>query len=201
MDDGLASSGHANGPYDRPGDDPRPDHVLARQAALGDREAFTAIFDRHAVHLFRYCLRMLDGDYAESEDAVQEAMARAWAKLPTFRGESSLRTWLFRLAINEATNRRRRRRPVAADTRLLEPRPAGQHHEPEHQALADDLGGALTRALSELPWRQRAAWLLREIEGLSYAEIALALDTTPTVVRGQLSRARGTLVVRLEQWR
>ena len=186
---------------DQDHDDPRPDQVLARRAALGDRVAFAEIFDRYADHLFRYCLRMLDGDYAEAEDAVQEALARAWLKLPTFRGESSLRTWLFRLAINEATDRRRRRRPVPADNRLLEPRAAGHQQDPELTAISEDLSEALGRALSELPWRQRAAWLLREVEGLSYAEIADALDTTPTVVRGQLHRARGTLAVRLEQWR
>ena len=60
---------------------------------------------------------------------------------------------------------------------------------------------ALNSALAELPWRQRAAWLLREVEGMPYAQIARVLDTNETVVRGQLHRARRTLSVRMEQWR
>lgn len=95
---------------------------------------------------------------------------------------------------------RRRRRPIPVDDGLLEPH--GQQGTSSSDASeSGDLWRALDRALAELPWRQRATWLLREMDGLSYGEIAQILETTTTVVRGQLHRARATLAIRLEAWR
>lgn len=179
----------------------RSDLALARRAGLGDRDAFAEIFRRHGPGLYRYVLRMLDGDPSEAEDAVQDALAKAWTNIGTFRGDAELRTWLFRLTINEVTNRRTRRRPIAVDDQLLEAAPANHHGDPSQHVISQGLNVALQIALTELPWRQRSIWLLREVEGLSYAEIAESLTTTSTVVRGQLHRARRTLAIRLEQWR
>lgn len=179
----------------------RSDDVLARRAAMGDRAAFAEMFSRHGAALFRYAVRMLDGDHQAAEDAVQEALTKAWLRIGGFRGDSSLRTWLFRLTVNECHNARRRRRPIPIDDNLI------SVLIPEHAPSAEDssrgksLREALDEALLELPWRQRSAWLLRELEGLSYGEIATALATTPTVVRGQLHRARATLAVRMAPWR
>lgn len=177
------------------------DLVLARSAALGDRAAFATIFDRHAAAMFRYAANMLDGDLDAAEDAVQDAMERAWIHLPEFRGEAQLRTWLFRITANVVLSARRRRRPIAVDDELLTALPAGPASDPAPHLEHAELWGALDLALAELPWRQRASWLLREMEGLSYDEIADVLQTTPTVVRGQLHRARATLAVRMVQWR
>lgn len=179
----------------------RSDEVLARRAALGDRVSFTEIFHRHAASLYRYAFRMLDGDHQAAEDAVQETMTKAWLKLDRFRGDSALRTWLFRLAANECIDARRRRRPVAVDDGVLSVLTTGTATEPYEATSVLELREALDLALLELPWRQRAAWLLREVEDLSYLEIADVLDTTVTVVRGQLHRARTTLAVRMAQWR
>jgi len=179
----------------------RSDDVLARRAGMGDKAAFAEIFHRHSAPLFRYALRMLDGDYTAAEDAVQEALTRAWLKIDGFRGQSSLRTWLFRMVANECIDSRRRRRPVAVDDHLLTARAGDRGLEPHSAASERELRQALDRALLELPWRQRAAWLLRELEQLSYEEIAQILSTSSTVVRGQLHRARATLAVRMEQWR
>ncbi len=179
----------------------RSDAILARRAALGDREAFAEIFRRHAPALFRYAVRMLDADHQAAEDAVQEALTKAWLKLDGFRGDSALRTWLFRLVANECVNSRRRRRPIPVDDQLLARLTPGTGDEPHRFTTEQELRDALDIALLELPWRQRAAWLLREIERLSYSEIAGILGTTPTVVRGQLQRARATLSVRMAQWR
>ena len=177
------------------------DEVLARRASLGDRTAFAVIFDRHSAAMFRYAVHMLDGDFDAAEDAVQDALERAWIHLPGYRGEAQLRTWLFRITANVVLSARRRRRPIAVDDELLTALPATPETEPVHQVEHGELWGALELALSELPWRQRASWLLREMEGLSYDEIAGILETTPAVVRGQLHRARGTLAVRMVQWR
>jgi RNA polymerase sigma-70 factor (ECF subfamily) len=175
--------------------------VLARRAALGDRMAFAVLFRRHSGPMFRYAMHMLNGDVQDAEDAVQNAWTQAWQHLGDFRGEAELRTWLFRITANQVLNARRRRRPIAVDDALLTPIPARAEHEPERQTTHEELRQALSLALYELPWRQRASWLLREMEGLSYEEIADILGTTPTIVRGQLHRARRTLAVRMAQWR
>ena len=177
------------------------DLVLARSAGLGDREAFAIIFDRHAGAMFRYAVNMLDGDLHAAEDAVQDALERAWSNLPAFRGDAQLRTWLFRITANVVLSARRRRRPIAVDDELLSALPATPATEPIHEVEHSELRAALELALTELPWRQRATWLLREMEDLSYDEIADVLQTSPAVVRGQLHRARGTLAVRMVQWR
>jgi RNA polymerase sigma-70 factor, ECF subfamily len=186
-------------------DNPEPvsrlnDQDLARQAGLGDRFAFAEIFHRHAAAMFRYAVHMLDGDIDQAEDAVQEALTQAWVHLPRFRGDSALRTWLFRITANCVLSARRRRRPIAGEDWVLT-LPAGPDSDPVAHAQHEELWAALEAALGELPWRQRASWLLRELEGLSYEEIADILDTSPTVIRGQLHRARGTLAVRMAQWR
>lgn len=172
-----------------------------RRAALGDRAAFAALVRRYGPALFRYATTMLDGNLHDAEDVVQSAVTKAWPALRQFRAEASVKTWLFRITANEALAMRRRRRPVPVDDRLLHPRPAPAHDEPQQRYAASELRDALQAALSELPWRQRAAWLLAEQEHMTYEQIARTLDTTETVVRGQLHRARATLAIRLEEWR
>ena len=107
---------------------------------------------------------------------------------------------MFKLTANECHSARRRRRPIALDDGLLESLDASTSPGAHDQASAREFRLMLDLALLELPWRQRAVWLLREIEGLSYDEIADALHTTPSVVRGQLHRGRATLRVRMAQW-
>ncbi|MGQ2913017.1 RNA polymerase sigma factor [Aeromicrobium sp.] len=185
------------------------DNALARRAGLGDRAAFEELFDRLFPGTLRYATRLLDGDERAAEDAVQEAWVKAWRALPDFQGRSKVQTWLFTIVQREAYERRRRTRPLAVDDQILEPLARGgdaalgaaRRTDPEGEAMLHELWETLTLALGELPWTQRAAWTLREIEGFSYAEIAHVLDTTPTVVRGQLHRARRTLAIRMEQWR
>lgn len=182
------------------------DNALARRSGLGDRAAFAELFARLFPGTLRFALRMLDGDQQLAEDTVQEAWIKAWRSLPDFRGDSRVSTWLFSIVARQSLDVRRRTRPLAVDGQLLEPlatRAAGPQGTPDpaQTALARELWETLAAALGELPWRQRASWLLREVEGLSYDEIAQILNTTPTVVRGQLHRARGNLATRMEQWR
>lgn len=176
------------------------DTALARRAGLGDAEAFTEVFRRHFAPTYRYALRMLDGDDDLAQDAVQSAWIKIWQHLPGFRGESRLQTWLFAVVARQVLDTRRRRRPLVVDPALLE-HIASTSGEPVALAVDHELWETLTVALSELPWRQRATWILRELDAQSYDEIAQILGTTPTVVRGQLHRARKTLAIRMEQWR
>lgn len=179
------------------------DGALARRAGLGDTTAFEELFSRLFVPTLRYALHMLDGDEQLAEDAVQESWIKAWRGLPEYRGESAVQTWLFTIVAHEVLNLRRRRRPLPLDSALLDAPLAKPSTvvDPPQTLLDAELWKTLQMALSELPWRQRASWHLREMDGLSYDEIARVLNTTPTVVRGQLHRARRALAIRMEQWR
>ena len=178
-----------------------PDAVLVRRAALGDRPAFAEVVHRHGPAMYRYAVHMLDGNVHDAEDVVQNALIKAWQHLPGFRGDSALQTWLLAITSNEASSARRRRHPRAVDDELLAGRADETNTDPAEQLVGAELWHLFGLALTELPWRQRASWLLREIEGLSYREIAEVLDTSTTVVRGQLHRARTTLAIRMTQWR
>lgn len=174
--------------------------TLVRAARLGDEAAFAAIVNRHGPPMRRYALFILGND-ADASDATQEALVSAWTALQTFRGDSTLRTWLFTLVSRRAADLQRKRRPTPIDDAGLEPRLEPVADVAVAGALENELVTALRGALQELPLLQRSCWLLREVEGLSYDEIATALSTTPTSVRGCLSRARATLATKMEAWR
>lgn len=177
------------------------DDALARAAALGDRDAFEAIVHRHGLPMYRYARRMLVDD-GDAQEVVQDAFVGAWKGLDHFGGRSSLRTWLFGLTAHKAVDRRRRRaRPQPIDDRMLSTRPAGPGSDPLAAATTAELAAALDRALAELPYRQRACWLLVEIEGLSQPEAAHVLSMSAGAVRGQLFRARRNLAERMARWR
>lgn len=180
------------------------DEVLARRAALGDRGAFAEIVDRHGPALHRYLHRLLDNP-GDTEDCLQETFIDAWRGLPTFRRESSLRTWLFTLARHRSYRRQKAfpssgsRAPLDLEAaRGIE---ADWRSDPARETLDAALLAALDAGLRHLPERQASTWILKEVEGLSYAEIATVLGCTPTAVRGLLERARAGLATTLAEWR
>ena len=172
---------------------------LVRRARLGDRRSFELLVDRHGPGLYSYGLRML-GDDAVTQDCVQETLIAAWLRLESFRGDSSISTWLFGIMANHVRKeyRRRDRHPTAPVSDTV---PAQEHHAPEHETERSALVQALDAALAQLPPDQRSSWLLREVEGLSYEQIAAVQTTTVTVVRGRIARARENLTRRMEEWR
>lgn len=174
------------------------DAVLARQAALGDRDAFAGLVDRHGPSLFRYAARVLR-DPALADDCVQESFLAAWRGIAGYRGDSSVRTWLFTIVRHEA-QRRGRRSVEVMDLTEVQDQIRDLRADPEQDNLDAALREALDLALAALPARQRAAWLLREVEELHYDEIAQVLGTTTTAVRGLLERARTALATALEGW-
>ena len=177
------------------------DSALARAAGLGDREAFDVIADRHGPALLRFARRMLR-DADEAQDVVQEALVAAWLSIGRFDGRSSLTTWLFGIVAHKAGDVRRSRRPHPVDPEVLA-RSDADRVEDRAGTTPDEalFRRALATALAELPRRQRACWLLTQVEGLSQAEAAVALRMTPDAVRGQLGRARRALTEKLEDWR
>lgn len=177
------------------------DDALVRRAKLRDEAAFRVIVDRHGPGMYRYAVRLMRGSTHDGAEVTQEALISAWKSLPTFEGRSSLRTWLFRMVHRRAADQQRNRRPVPIDDQLLSRvvRPANDN--PLQDVLDGELLQALQAALDELPWLQRSCWLLKEVEGLSYAEIGEALAIPVGSVRGHLHRGRRVLAERMARWR
>jgi RNA polymerase sigma-70 factor (ECF subfamily) len=176
------------------------DRVLIDAAAAGDRQSFETLVLRYGPALHRYTRRMLrdEGDAAE---VVQDTFIAAWRQLGTFRGEASVQTWLFAICSRKIVDSRRMRRAQPIDDRLLEPlAETSASADPFAQASNSEFLAALEIALAELPARQRASWVLREIEQMTFADIGAALALSPDAVRGHHRRARTTLSQRLRRW-
>lgn len=176
------------------------DDALVRAARLGDQEAFREIADRHGPAMYRYALRMV-GDSTDAAEATQEAFVSAWRSLSGFAGHSSLRTWLIRLVHRRAADLQRNRRATPIDDGLLSRLSPAASDNPLQTVIDAELLQALQLALNELPWHQRATWLLREVEEMSYEEISIALAMPIGAVRGHLYRGRRTLAERMARWR
>jgi RNA polymerase sigma-70 factor (ECF subfamily) len=164
------------------------DAQLVRAAQAGDADAFEFLVRRHQERVFRIALRML-GDAIEAEDATQDALVQAWLGLPGFRGGSAFSTWLYRIVVNRCLNLLSERRPTFE---LLEVSIEGTAALAEEVERRERLA-ALVAAIVALPGKQRAALVLRELEGLSYEEIAMVLGTSVAAVKGRLHRARGEM--------
>jgi len=164
------------------------DERLARRAAAGDRGAFEAIFRRYHQDLYRFCLATV-GDPQDAQDALQNTMLKALRALPGERREIKLKPWLYRIARNEAVEMLRKRRPSAE----LEPEHSDPNPEIAETAAARERLRRLLADLEELPERQRAALVMRELADLDFSEIGSALATSPAVARQTLYEARLSL--------
>jgi len=181
--------------------DDADDEVLCAAAVLGDREAFEVIVHRHGRALYRYSRRMLNTEN-DCADVMQETFIAAWRQLGSgsFRHASSLRTWLFAICSHKIIDSRRIKRAQPIDDRLIEATPNDQHVDPFAAASNSAFLAALEEALTELPFRQRAAWVMREIELLTFVQIGQALQLSADAARGHHHRATATLRVRLRRW-
>lgn len=177
------------------------DRVLLDAAALGDRLSFESLVHRYGPQLHRYARRMLrdEGDVVE---VVQDTFVAAWGQLGTFRGDAAVQTWLFTICSRKVIDSRRLKRAHPLDDRLLEPL-AGSATTVDPFAFASNSAfvAALEVALAELPPRQRASWVLREVDTLTFPEIGVVLALSPDAVRGHHRRARAMLGQRLRRWR
>ncbi len=173
-----------------------PDGALVTQAAAGDQDAFDALVARHRLRVFNLA-RALVGDDGEAEDLVQETFVRAWRSVGRFRGQSTFRTWLYRVALNVIHThlaRRARRRGVwgwwREGTAPAEPAGGRGGDALEGDLVRRDL---IDRALARLSPELRAAVTLRDVEGLEYREIAEALGIPVGTVMSRIFRARARL--------
>lgn len=176
------------------------DGTLAVRAGEGDEDAFETLVHRHAPALLRLATRLL-GNRAEAEDAVQEGLVSAWRKLPEFRQQASFQTWIYRIVSNRCLNTLRGRRPVADLDSIKEPAAPEHLVSPERSAESNAAAKALFQALGMLSPEQRVCWVLREMDGLSYEEIAETVGIRPQAVRGRVFRARRGLTEAMGAWR
>lgn len=188
-------------PLPAPVDVETHDDELARRAARGDELAFAVLVDRHGPGLHRYGARLLP-DGRAVEDCLQETLIAAWRGLPGFRGQSSVKTWLFTIARRQTFAQLRAAGPAGPpEPADVLDRIADLRDDPARSGVVSGLREALDLALTLLPTQQRSAWILREVEELSYAEIAVVLGVTAGSVRGLLARGRATLAESLADWR
>jgi RNA polymerase sigma-70 factor (ECF subfamily) len=182
-----------------------PDRDLVRAARGGDRQAFEALVRRYSERAFRAAFRVLR-DVAQSEEVMQEAFIKAYRGLRNFESRSSFYTWLYRIIVNLALDRRRSeaRAPsvqwedaVASqvEPRALQP-PAA---DPELASHRREVRQIVARGIQQLPEGQREVLLLREVEGLSYEEIAESMGISKGTVMSRLHYARKKMVSFLER--
>lgn len=166
-------------------------------AQNGDRNAFGELVRIHAHGVMNVIYRMC-GDTQIAEDAAQEAFLQAWLHLASFRPGASPRNWLYRIGINAATDILRRQKRILPgdldELELKDPQP-----EPEAWLSQAEQTALVQRAVLSLPEASRAVLVLREYEGLSYREIADALEIPVGTVMSRLNYARKMLKERLEQ--
>jgi RNA polymerase sigma factor (sigma-70 family) len=165
------------------------DERLARLVGAGNERAFAVLYERHHQPLYRYCRSMLRHD-SDAQDALQSALAGAFAALKREQRDAPLRPWLYRIAHNEAISVLRRRRPEAELSDLAE-MPGGSV---EDQVEGRERLSQLVADMRELPERQRAALLMRELSGLSHEEISLALETSVGNAKQTIFEARRSLL-------
>lgn len=165
----------------------------------GDRQEFARMMDAYSGPIYRLALKMLSHPQ-DAEDVLQNTFLKAFQHIGTFEGRSSLSTWLYRIASNEALMMLRKKRPEVTMSDTIPEDEADQDYEPveftdwcclpEEEFVTSESKAALDQAIRRLPETLRIVFLLRDIEGLSIQETSQALNLTETAVKTRLLRAR-----------
>ncbi|TAN48462.1 MAG: RNA polymerase sigma factor RpoE [Betaproteobacteria bacterium] len=177
------------------------DRELVARVQRGDQRAFGLLVEKYQRKLARLLQRLIR-DPAEVEDVTQEAFIRAYRALPMFRGDSAFYTWLYRIAVNTAKNHlmamgRRAMTGVDADAALDEGEQLQDINTPESVLMSKEIATTVNAAIEELPEELREAIRLRELDGMSYEDIAKAMDCPIGTVRSRIFRAREAIAARL----
>ena len=185
--------------------DDGPDHVLVERVQRGDKAAFDLLVLKYQHKLIKLISRYVR-DHSEVLDVAQESFLKAYRALPKFRGDSAFYTWLYRIAINTAKNHlvSQSRRPPGADVDSTDAEQIGGESElkdyatPERLLMRAEIEDTIIGAIDDLPQDLKTAITLRELEGLSYEEIAEVMDCPIGTVRSRIFRAREAINRRLE---
>jgi RNA polymerase sigma-70 factor (ECF subfamily) len=184
---------------------PDADQQLVERVQKGDKRAFDLLVIKYQHKIFAIISRFIR-DHAEVQDVAQDAFVKAYRALPNFRGDSAFYTWMYRIAINTAKNYlvARNRRPPASDVDVDEAEffsgndAMKEMNTPEHNLLRDELQATIDQAIRDLPEDLRTAVTLREMEGLSYEDIASIMDCPVGTVRSRIFRAREAIDKRIQ---
>jgi len=183
------------------------DLVLVKRVQRGDKSAFDLLVRKYQHKVVKLVLRYVRNP-AEAEDIAQEAFIKAYRALPQFRGDSAFYTWMYRIAINTAKNSlaSRDRSPIAYDLDLTDPEESHSVQTklqdpdtPEGMALTEEIRLIVNSAIEALPEELKTAIVLRELDGLSYEEIAAAMECPVGTVRSRIFRAREAIDKRLRE--
>ena len=170
--------------------------ALIERAAKGDGEAFSQLMAAQEGRMYAVALRMC-GHREDAQDCLQEAMLRIFRSISGFKGQSSFATWVYRITMNTCLDelRKKRNRTSTSLDGLLEAgwSPSDEFDTPERHALNREKSAEIRRVIAELPEDMRAAVVLRDIEGLSYEEIARVLDINVGTIKSRISRGREKL--------
>ena len=182
------------------------DQQLVERAQRGDKRSFELLVEKYQRKLARLLSRLIR-DPGEVEDVTQEAFIKAYRALPSFRGDSAFYTWLYRIGINTAKNylaAAGRRAPTSTevDAEEAEGYEEGELlrdiNTPESVLLSKEIATTVNAAIEALPEELRSAIQLRELEGMSYEEIAKLMDCPIGTVRSRIFRAREAIAQRLK---
>ena len=181
------------------------DQILVERAQQGDKRAFDTLVSKYQRKLARLISRFVR-DAGEVEDVTQEAFIKAYRALPAFRGDSAFYTWLYRIGINTAKNylvAQGRRAPTSTefDASEAESMEDGDQlrdfNTPESVIMSQQIIQTVNAAMEDLPAELRTAIVMRELEGLSYDDIAVAMDCPIGTVRSRIFRAREAVALKL----
>ena len=181
------------------------DRQLVARAQRGDKQAFELLVEKYQRQLARLLSRFIR-DPAEVEDVTQEAFIKAYRALPAFRGDSAFYTWLYRIGINTAKNylmAMGRRAPTSTEVEAEEAEGFEEGEQlrdintPESMLLSSEIARTVNATIEQLPEELRTAIQMREIEGMSYEDIAKAMDCPIGTVRSRIFRAREAIAEQL----
>jgi RNA polymerase sigma-70 factor (ECF subfamily) len=181
------------------------DRQLVARAQRGDKQAFELLVEKYQRKLARLLSRFIR-DPAEVEDVTQEAFIKAYRALPAFRGDSAFYTWLYRIGINTAKNylmAMGRRAPTSTEVEAEEAEGFEEGEQlrdintPESMLLSSEIAKTVNATIEQLPEELRTAIQMREIEGMSYEDIAKAMDCPIGTVRSRIFRAREAIAEQL----
>ena len=172
------------------------DELLLRRACKGDVQAFEELMQSHESRIYAIALRMM-GNRDDAQDCAQEAMVRIYSAMGSFKGQSALATWIYRITMNTCLDelRRRKARKVTSLDSLVDNgwSPTDTGDTPEEHGLRVEKQNALNQAIQSLPDDMRAAIILRDVKGYSYDEIASILDANVGTIKSRISRGREKL--------